>query len=192
MSVFDYGPSHVRTLTDDDQPWFVGKDICEALELKDHNKSLSRLDIDERRGCLIVTPSGKQNMVVVNESGVFHLIFRSNKPEAKAFRKWVTSEVLPELRKKGTFSVKLEPIAGVNPITYDGRTGYPYIKLLKALGYSTISGYVNIRRRKNPDHFWLLLGTSIVSPAYARLLQKQSELRQMTIEFNNFPNLQIS
>jgi hypothetical protein len=102
-SVFSYGESQVRTIQIENEPWFVGKDVCASLEIVNHNKSLKALDPDERRGYQIVTPSGRQEVVVINESGVYHLIFRSNKPQAKAFRKWVTATVLPSIRRTGGY-----------------------------------------------------------------------------------------
>lgn len=104
VAVFGYQNKEVRSLMINQEPWFVGKDVCNVLGLINHNRSLGVLDADERRGYEIVTPSGKQKVVVINESGVYHLIFRSNKPEAKAFRKWVTAEVLPAIRKQGSYT----------------------------------------------------------------------------------------
>ena len=102
---FNFDNSEIRTVVLNDQPYFVGKDVCDSLGIKSHRDSLKALDSDERRESEIPTPGGKQNLVVVNESGLYHLIFRSNKPEARRFRKWVTSEVLPALRKNGHYGV---------------------------------------------------------------------------------------
>lgn len=106
--VFTFNASNqqVRTTIIDGQPFFCGKDVCTCLGLSNHNDTLSTLDDDERRGSPLPTPSGVQQMVVVNESGLYHLIFQSRKPEAKAFRKWVTSEVLPSLRMTGKYEIK--------------------------------------------------------------------------------------
>lgn len=108
-NVFDYDKStQLRTVNLHEDHWFVGKDICLTLGLKNSRASLSTLEDDERGASEIPTPSGRQTMIIINESGVYHLIFRSNKPEAKAFRKWVTGEVLPALRKHGSYTLPVE------------------------------------------------------------------------------------
>jgi prophage antirepressor-like protein len=95
--------SLVRSIMQNDEPWFVGKDICTVLNIKDHHQSLNRLDTDERGGYAIPTPSGDQMMIIVSEAGVFRLIFRSTKPEAERFKRWLAHEVLPSLRRNGHF-----------------------------------------------------------------------------------------
>lgn len=102
---FSYANNQIRVISISNETFFVGKDVCEALGLRSHRDALSGLDPDETRGSVIPTPSGNQTMICVNESGLYHLIFKSRKPEAKTFRKWVTNEVLPRLRKSGTYSV---------------------------------------------------------------------------------------
>lgn len=103
---FNASNQQVRTLTIENEPYFVAKDVCVILGISNHNDAVGRLDDDEKRGSALPTPSGTQQMVVVNESGLYHLIFQSRKPEAKAFRKWVTAEVLPTLRRTGRYEVK--------------------------------------------------------------------------------------
>lgn len=96
---------NIRTKVINNESWFVGKDICNALGFANHNDALSRLDDDERDGVGITDPMGRsQEVTVINESGLYHLIFQSRKPEAKAFRKWVTNVVLPSIRRTGTYS----------------------------------------------------------------------------------------
>jgi hypothetical protein len=88
-------------------PWFCGKDVCEALSISNHKDALSRLDDDEKDGVGITDPMGRsQTATFINESGLYNLIFQSRKPEAKSFRKWVTSEVLPTLRSTGKYELK--------------------------------------------------------------------------------------
>lgn len=103
---FNASNQQVRTVTIENEPYFVAKDVCVILGISNHNDAVGRLDDDEKRGSALPTPSGTQQMVVVNESGLYHLIFQSRKPEAKAFRKWVTAEVLPTLRRTGRYEVK--------------------------------------------------------------------------------------
>ncbi|MBF2707504.1 BRO-N domain-containing protein [Flavobacterium soyangense] len=87
----------------ENEPWFVAKDICDILELGNVTKALYALDEDEKLTLPIVRAGQNRKVNCISESGLFALIMRSNKPEAKAFRKWVTSEVLPALRKNGFY-----------------------------------------------------------------------------------------
>lgn len=93
----------IRTISIVGEPWFVAKDVCDALGLVNSRKATSSLDDDEKGVSLIVTPSGEQMMTIINESGLYNLIFQSRKPEARLFRRWVTHEVLPQIRKTGSY-----------------------------------------------------------------------------------------
>lgn len=104
--VFEYEGSQVRTAVIDGQTWFVAKDVCDTLEIKKYRDSVARLDEDEREPVLVDTLGGKQEMIAVNESGLYTLIMKSRKPEAKAFKRWVTHEVLPSIRKTGEYKAK--------------------------------------------------------------------------------------
>lgn len=104
----------------DGEPWFVAKDVCDALTLENSRKATASLDDDEKGVSPIVTPSGTQQMTIVSESGLYNLIFQSRKAEAKAFRKWVTSEVLPSLRKTGRYELKPQKRGVVRKTRGDG------------------------------------------------------------------------
>lgn len=93
----------VRGLLRDGEPWFVAKDVCEILELGNVSQALVHLDADEKGIINVDTLGGQQKTLAITESGLYALIFRSRKPEARKFRKWVTSEVLPEIRKFGGY-----------------------------------------------------------------------------------------
>ena len=86
------------------QPWFVAADVCAALELPETHKAIARLDDDEKGRNSIPTPGGQQEMSVVNESGLYSLVLGSRKPEAKRFKRWITHEVLPSIRKTGSYT----------------------------------------------------------------------------------------
>lgn len=103
---FNYGDNLIRVINDDEtgEPLWVAKDVCAVLDLKDVNRSLSKLDEDEKGTQTLSTLGGMQKMSVINEAGLYNLIFRSNKPEAKPFKRWVTHEVLPSIRKTGSYS----------------------------------------------------------------------------------------
>ena len=100
---FKFDESPVRAVIKDGAPWFIAKDVCEILEILDPSMAVGRLDEDERGTTSVGTTSGSREMLTVNESGVYSLIFTSRKPEAKRFRKWVTGTVLPEIRKTGSY-----------------------------------------------------------------------------------------
>lgn len=85
------------------EPWFVAKDVCDALAISNSRDAMNRLEEDERGMSVVPTPSGEQSMNMINESGLYNLIFQSRKPEARAFRRWVTNEVLPAIRRTGVF-----------------------------------------------------------------------------------------
>lgn len=114
-AVFTYGENNkVTTVQIENQSWFQGSDICNILDIKGSRDLIRRrLDDDEKMRLKIA--SG-QNAWFVNESGLYNLIFRSNKPEAKVFRKWVTNEVLPALRKQGNYQIPEERkmLTGIN------------------------------------------------------------------------------
>lgn len=95
----------VRIVMRNNDPWFVAKDIAECLEISNVSDACSRLDDDEKAIGKADTLGGSQDLLIISESGLYTLIMRSNKPEAKQFRKWVTSEVLPSIRKKGSYQV---------------------------------------------------------------------------------------
>lgn len=104
VTVFSFQNQHeIRTVVRDEEPWFVAKDICDILDISQYRDAISTLDEDERASVVVDTLGGPQNMSAVNESGLYALVFKSRKPEAKAFRKWVTSEVLPTIRKTGQY-----------------------------------------------------------------------------------------
>jgi prophage antirepressor-like protein len=94
----------VRAVLIDGEPWFVAADVCESLEFKGRSRDYIRmLDEDEKGAHILRTLGGDQQVQIVNESGLYSLIFKSRKPEAKAFKKWVTAEVLPAIRKHGRY-----------------------------------------------------------------------------------------
>ncbi|SDE08575.1 BRO-N domain-containing protein [Riemerella columbipharyngis] len=95
----------IRIKKKKNEVWFCAKDLCTLLEIQNHRDTLAKsLDEDEKGVEKTYTPGGYQNLLYVNESGLYTIIMRSNKPEARKFRKWVTSEVLPSIRKYGTYS----------------------------------------------------------------------------------------
>lgn len=104
IQIFKYENNDVRTVEMNGEPWFVLKDVCGVLGLSNHKVTAQRLDRDEVSQTYLTDSIGrKQETTVINESGLYSVILRSDKPEAKPFRKWVTSEVLPSIRKNGGY-----------------------------------------------------------------------------------------
>lgn len=102
---FSESKQPIRNVIIDTKPWFVAKDVCDVLGLSDTNKALLNLDEDEKLTRNIFGSGQNRKMWIISESGLYALILRSNKPYAKTFRKWITSEVIPSLLKKGFYSM---------------------------------------------------------------------------------------
>jgi len=109
LQIFEDEHHHsIRTINIDGDVWFFAQDVCEALDIKNSRDALTRLDDDERRtvgSADSSIPASRTNPSIISESGLYNLIFQSRKDDAKRFRKWVTSEVLPQLRKSGRYSL---------------------------------------------------------------------------------------
>lgn len=93
----------IRTLNIDGEPWFVASDVCKALGIANNRDAVARLDEDEKGVALTDTLGGVQNLTTVNEPGLYALVLSSRKPEAKAFKRWITHEVIPSIRKHGGY-----------------------------------------------------------------------------------------
>jgi len=183
--------SPVRTVLIDDQPWFIAVDICEILGIVNSREVIrKRIDDDERRRLNLPRQGSTW---FVNESGLYTLILGSNKPEARRFRKWVTNEVLPTLRRKGSYSMTVAPdLLGLHGILIQGHPYYDYLDLLQRIGLSTTSGSRDHRRRKNPQEFCELNNRIRVSGNYsgyimrmARIRKEQGEIRDRRIKYLN-------
>ncbi|MFS0655671.1 BRO family protein [Bacillus sp. 179-C3.3 HS] len=103
QQIFNYQDHEIRTVLIDGQPWFVAKDLCEVLEIKNNRDALSRLDEDEKGVVLTDTLGGAQELAAVNEPGLYALILSSRKPEAKQFKRWITHDVIPTIRQTGQY-----------------------------------------------------------------------------------------
>lgn len=112
IQIFNYQSNEVRTVEMGGEPWFVLKDVCTVLGISHITDTAKRMDEDEVGQTEVIDSMGrKQSTYIINESGLYNVILRSDKPEAKPFRKWVTSEVLPSIRKNGGY------IAGQEQLT---------------------------------------------------------------------------
>lgn len=99
---------NVRVVMKDGEPWFVAVDVCKALDIANVGNAMARLDDDEKGVRSMDTLGGRQDMSVVNEPGLYTLVLGSRKAEAKKFKRWITHEVIPSIRKTGSYS--LEPL----------------------------------------------------------------------------------
>ncbi len=112
---FNFVAQSVRIVMRNDEPWFVAADVCSALEIVNTARALDRLNDDEKGVHSMNTPGGNQELSIINESGLYSLILTSRKPEAKKFKKWVTSEVLPAIRKTGRYEApQAAPVAYIS------------------------------------------------------------------------------
>ena len=140
MQLFKSEFGNVREITKAGEPWFIAKDVCQTLGLTVKN-SVRYLDEDEKAKASIKHLSSNEyrNVTVINESGLYSLILRSRKPEAKAFKKWVTSELLPAIRKTGKYEIPKKEVKEAketrNGLTKQwedhGITGHNFMNLTK-------------------------------------------------------------
>lgn len=106
LTLFDFQSNSVRVADIKGNPWFVAVDICRILEIENSRQAVSRLDEDEKDVITSDTLGGNQELAIISESGMWSLVLTSHKLEAKSFKKWVASEVLPSIRKTGKYEVK--------------------------------------------------------------------------------------
>lgn len=106
LQLFNFENNQVRTLLINDEPWFVGKDVAQILGYSNPRDALSKHVDDEDKNSVAIRDGnkGNPNQTVINESGVYALVFGSKLPSAKRFKHWVTSEVLPQIRKAGSYA----------------------------------------------------------------------------------------
>lgn len=112
LELFSPDGGQIRIVMEDGVAYFVASDVCSAITLSDVGKALERVDQQDKTQILVTASDGRRRMVwAVSESGLYELIIRSDKAEARAFRRWITSEVLPSIRKTGTFVARtLDPL----------------------------------------------------------------------------------
>ena len=115
LTTFDFNEAPVRVMLRDEQPWFVAADVCRVLEIANSRDAVSGLDEDEK--ITVANTDGNpragipHQIGLVSESGLYALVFKSRKPEAKKFRKWVTAEVLPAIRQTGRYEAPADTCA---------------------------------------------------------------------------------
>ncbi len=113
IQIFDYCNKKVRTVMKNDELWFVLKDVCDTLSICNHKNIARKLDTDEKEVHIMDSLGGAQKITIVSEAGLYKTIFKSYKPEAKNFMRWVTHEVLPSIRKHGAY-ISREKLQGLS------------------------------------------------------------------------------
>lgn len=104
LQIFEFDHTEIRTVVKDNQPWFVGKDVAIVLGYSNTRDALQKhVDVEDKDVANRDTLGGNQSLVIINESGLYSLILKSQLPRAKQFKRWVTSEVLPSIRKQGAY-----------------------------------------------------------------------------------------
>lgn len=133
LQIFNYNDTPIRTIEKDGGIWWVLKDVCGALGIANHyNVSAKRLEDDEKALYSVEGPNGQtQKTTIINEPGLYSVILRSDKPEAKDFKRWVTHEVIPSIRRTGSYAVA----APKRPLLPDGVT------------FSSAVGFMRLTRR---------------------------------------------
>ena len=147
LTTFKFNSTNVRTVTDEQgNPWFVAADVCKVLEIGNVSQAMTRLDDDEKADITTNDTSSngvtqKRSLTIVNESGIYSLIMKSRKPEAKAFQKWVTSEILPSLRETHNL------IEALNNFEVPDDIPDMYVYAIK----NTDTGNIKLGISKNPE-----------------------------------------
>jgi len=103
ITPFNFNSHDIRVIVRDGEPWFVAADVAGVLGYRDASNAGRVLDEDEKGTQIVSTLGGSQKLTIINESGLYALVMRSRKPEARKFAKWVTSEVLPAIRRTGSY-----------------------------------------------------------------------------------------
>lgn len=158
---FEYLTGPVRIVIKNGEPWFVLRDLCDRLEIEKADRVKSRLEGEDTHTASILTPGGIQQMTIVSEAGMYEVVLVSRKPEAREFKRWLTHEVIPQIRKTGSYSVA-EPLDDLDIAIETLKELKRQRKEMRALketvekinnavswidqGYQTVLGWYNSRR----------------------------------------------
>ncbi|HGQ4564012.1 TPA: BRO family protein, partial [Streptococcus pneumoniae] len=193
--IFNFHGQEVRTVMFDDEPWFVGKDIAEILGYVNSRDALAKhVDEDDKLTSQIATAGQMRNQTVINESGLYSLILSSKLPQAKEFKRWVTSEVLPAIRKQGGFIREdLDEDAFIALFTGQKKLREQQASMIEDIDYLKSEqpihpSYAKSLLKKRKARVVACLG-GIDSPAYADKIFAQSVFRQAEIDFKDHFNI---
>lgn len=192
--IFNFHGQEVRTLTIDDEPWFVGKDVADILGYQNGSRDINRHVDDEDRQNYQNGTFGNRGVTVINESGLYSLILSSKLPQAKEFKRWVTSEVLPAIRKQGGFIREdLDEDAFIALFTGQKKLREQQATMLEDIDYLKSEqpihpSYAQSLLKKRKARVVACLG-GIDSPAYADKTFAQSVFRQAEVDFKDHFNI---
>lgn len=132
VQVFAFGNNLVRTVQKGGEPWWIARDVCAVLGL-DVNHGARSLDDDEKGLQIVETPGGPQEVTVISEPGLYSLILRSRKPEARQFRRWITHEVIPAIRRTGAYEANNKKLTALLERYGDSMTAEARSRLVLAI-----------------------------------------------------------
>ena len=193
--IFNFHGQEVRTVMFDDEPWFVAKDVADILGYQNGSRDINRhVDEDDKLTSQVATAGQMRNQTVINESGLYSLILSSKLPQAKEFKRWVTSEVLPAIRKQGGFIREdLDEDAFIALFTGQKKLREQQATMLEDIDYLKSEqpihpSYAKSLLKKRKARVVACLG-GIDSPAYADKTFAQSVFRQAEIDFKDHFNI---
>ena len=192
--IFNFHGQEVRTLTIDDEPWFVGKDVADILGYQNGSRDINRHVDEEDRQNYQNGTFGNRGVTVINESGLYSLILSSKLPQAREFKRWVTSKVLPAIRKQGGFIREdLDEDAFIALFTGQKKLREQQATMLEDIDYLKSEqpihpSYAQSLLKKRKARVVACLG-GIDSPAYADKTFAQSVFRQAEIDFKDHFNI---
>ena len=193
--IFNFHGQEVRTVIFDNEPWFVAKDVADILGYQNGSRDINRhVDEDDKLTSQIATAGQMRNQTVINESGLYSLILSSKLPQAKEFKRWVTSEVLPAIRKQGGFIREdLDEDAFIALFTGQKKLREQQATMLEDIDYLKSEqpihpSYAQSLLKKRKARVVACLG-GIDSPAYADKIFAQSVFRQAEIDFKDHFNI---
>ena len=193
--IFNFHGQEVRTVIFDNEPWFVAKDVADILGYQNGSRDINRhVDEDDKLTSQIATAGQMRNQTVINESGLYSLILSSKLPQAKEFKRWVTSEVLPAIRKQGGFIREdLDEDAFIALFTGQKKLREQQNSMLEDIDYLKSEqpihpSYAQSLLKKRKARVVACLG-GIDSPAYADKIFAQSVFRQAEVDFKDHFNI---
>ena len=193
--IFNFHGQEVRTVIFDNEPWFVAKDVADILGYQNGSRDINRhVDEDDKLTSQVATAGQRRNQTVINESGLYSLILSSKLPQAKEFKRWVTSEVLPAIRKQGGFIREdLDEDAFIALFTGQKKLREQQATMLEDIDYLKSEqpihpSYAQSLLKKRKARVVACLG-GIDSPAYADKIFAQSVFRQAEIDFKDHFNI---
>lgn len=177
LQIFIYGGEQLRTIDREDGLWWVLRDVCRVLGLAEPHRVASRLDDDEKGRTQMTPPGGMQEVTIINEPGLYAVILRSDKPEAKQFKRWVTHEVLPSIRKKGRYGgaspEQLSRLTDAQEAVYEWRKIVADFEKLTADACKANDAarrrYDDLRRRRDSCREHLRIAQSLVDDLIAQI-----------------------